>query len=136
MLLDGRRHAVGQVLPAVSDHVPGKFFLIKKYFFTIIFSCHLVTLCWAVKAQGQGHRRDSVARWEQSRRSSGITLESMRRSEMFFHFLFFHQSFLNFMIRVSAFKERRGTGLIASSRCLSPLLASLYFAQCRTPIND
>ena len=50
-----------------------------------------MTLCWAVNAQGQGHRRDSVARCEQSRRSSGITLESIRRSEIFFKLYSFKQ---------------------------------------------
>ena len=125
--------------PCCQWSCPWKVFFNKKYFYTIIFYYHLVTLCWAVKAQGQGHRRDSVARCEQSRRSSGITLESMRRSEMFFHFLlFFHHSF-----RISWSESQRLekeedwlTGLIASSRCLSPLLASLQFAQCRTSINN
>ena len=81
-----RRHAVGQVLPAVRDHVPDKIFVEQNIFSNICFMenifFHLVTLCWAVKAQGQGQRRERVARWEHSRRSSGITLESMRRSEM------------------------------------------------------
>ena len=55
--------------------------IFSQYFYCI-FLPHLVTLCWAVKAQGQGHRRDRVARCEHSLRSSGITLESIRRSEI------------------------------------------------------
>ena len=41
----------------------------------------LVTLCWAVKAQGQGHSLERVARWEQRRRSSGMQALSIRRSD-------------------------------------------------------
>ena len=41
----------------------------------------LVTLCWAVKAQGQGHSLERVARCEQRRRSSGMQALSIRRSE-------------------------------------------------------
>ena len=41
----------------------------------------LVTLCWAVKAQGQGQSLERVARCEQRRRSSGMQELSIRRSE-------------------------------------------------------
>ena len=41
----------------------------------------LVTLCWAVKAQGQGQSLERVARCEQRRRSSGMQELSIRSSD-------------------------------------------------------
>lgn len=53
--------------------------LVRSSLLSVIMS--LVTLCWAVKAQGQGQILESVARWEQSLRSRGILELSIRSSE-------------------------------------------------------
>ena len=53
--------------------------LVRSSRLSVIMS--LETLCWAVKAQGQGHSLERVARCEHSLRSSGMQLASIRRSE-------------------------------------------------------
>ena len=52
--------------------------LVRSSLLSVIMS--RVTLCWAVKAQGQGHSLDRLARWEHSRRSRGMLELSIRSS--------------------------------------------------------
>ena len=80
VFLDSGCNTVGEVLSAVSDHVPGDDNIDNS---NICNGAYLVTLCWAVKAQGHGHILERVARWEHSRRSRGIQELSIRRSEIF-----------------------------------------------------
>ena len=53
--------------------------LVRSSLLSVIMS--RVTLCWAVKAQGQGHSLERVARWEHNLRSSGMLELSIRSSE-------------------------------------------------------
>ena len=53
--------------------------LVRSSLLSVIMS--LVTLCWAVKAQGQGHSLERVARWEHNLKSSGMLELSIRSSD-------------------------------------------------------